>query len=109
MPPNFGTRTRRNVAHERVSQSRPNSVTTRDVGMTKLISASITFGSGQLLAANNTFTSFAVGDGIVVENAPEAVCGFYTVTGIDVISATYLIVDPPPQAAGPVSATVRTP
>ena len=35
---------------------------TRDVGMSKLATASMTFGSGEVSAANGTFASFVAGD-----------------------------------------------
>jgi hypothetical protein len=109
MPPNYGTRQRVNGQHERVAQGAPNSQVTRDIGMSKLVTAaSITFGSNRLTAANGTFTAFAVNDPIEVF-ATSGPRGFYTVTGIDSVNQAYLTVDPPPAAAGPVTASVRTP
>jgi hypothetical protein len=108
MPPNYGTRQRVNGQCERVAQGQPNSITTRDIGMTKRVTASITFGGGQLTAANGTFSPFAVNDPIEVSGVGLD-RGFYTVTAIDTVNASYLTVDPPPPAQAAVTCTVRTP
>jgi hypothetical protein len=34
--------------------------------------------------------------------------GYFTVTGIDTVNSAYLVLDPPPAAEGPITATVRT-
>lgn len=82
---------------------------TRDVGMTKRVTASITAGSGRLTGANGTFTStFAVNDPVEVVGS-NTFDGFYTVTGLDAVNAAYLAVDPAPKAEGPITVTMRTP
>lgn len=108
MPPNYGTRTRQSLQRERVAQGAPNGNLTRDLGMSKLVTASITFGSNRLTAANGTFAAFAAGDPLEVTGT-SLDRGFFTVLGIDSVNQAYLTVDPPPAALGPVTATVRTP
>lgn len=83
---------------------------TRDVGLNKNVTASITFvaaTTSQLQAANGTFANFAVGDPIMVEGT-NLNNGKFTVTGIDGTNQSYLTVDVPPKNEGPVNATVRT-
>jgi hypothetical protein len=82
----------------------------QDLGMTKRVSASITFvasPTNQLQAANGTFANFAVDDIIVVEgtNLNNAIL---TVQAIDVTNQSYLTVDNPPKTEGPITATVRS-
>lgn len=83
---------------------------TRDVGMTKNVTASITFtaGTSKLTAANGTFTGFVAGDPILVEKT-NLNNGEFIVTAIDGANQSFLTVDPPPKTEGPLSATVRTP
>ncbi len=110
MPVQIGTRIRANRQFERVDQGEPNGVTTRDKGMTKNISASVTFnsGTGRATAANGTFAAFAAGDTIEVTKSPSNT-GFFTVTGIDAANSAYLVLDPPPVTAGAATVNIRTP
>ncbi|HEX9489789.1 MAG TPA: hypothetical protein VF930_05860 [Stellaceae bacterium] len=82
-----------------------------DPGMSKRVTASITFvdsATNQLQAANNTFTPFAVGDNIRVDganlnNTIEAV-----VTAIDATNHAFLtLADVGVKNEGPITCTVR--
>lgn len=98
-----GTRTRQNQA---LTTEFSNGMTrgfTRDVGMSKNVSASLTFGSGQATAASGLGV-FAVNDLVLVENT-NLNNGFFTVTSV---AAGALGLQPPPKAEGPISATIRT-
>jgi hypothetical protein len=111
MPENRGTRVRQNFARERIQQGSINGGYSRDVGLVKNVSASITFSasSSELQAADGTFAStFAAGDDLMVEGA-SLNNGFFRVTGLDATNSAYLVVDPPPKDEGPITVTVRTP
>lgn len=112
MPANLGTRTKQTFAKERVQQGALTKTYTRDVGMTKNVTASITFsaGSSQLQAANGTFNAppWVAGDDILVEGV-NLNNGFFRITAIDSVNGAFLTVDPPPKNEGPLSAVVRTP
>ena len=122
MPPNYGTRQRANSQFERVAQGHPNGGITRDVGMSKNVTADMTFVAGEEVlgafvlfpngarptAANGTFAAFAVDDPIEITGTPINL-GFFTVIGIDTVNASYLILDPPAVAGGPYETTIRTP
>ena len=110
MPRSEGTRTKQNFEYERVDQGRETRSHTCDLGMTKNVTASITFVSGgtnQLQAANGTFVNFAVGDVILVEGT-SLNNGYKSVVGIDGTNHSFLTVDPGCPNEGPVTATVRT-
>lgn len=81
---------------------------TRDVGMSKNVTASLTFvpGSSQIQAAATTFAAFAAGDEILVEGT-NANNGYFHVTATD--ASTQLTVDGNVKTEGPITATVRTP
>lgn len=83
---------------------------TPDVGMSKYVSASLTFtaGTGEISGANGTFAAFVAGDPILVEDT-NLNNGEFIVTGIDTVNSAYLVVDPPPKNEGPLTALVRTP
>lgn len=104
--PMRGTRSSQNFKAERIAGGAMTKTLTRDIGMTKNVTASITFGSNQLLAAASTFTAFAAGDDILVEGV-NLNNGLFHVISTD--GSTELTVDPPPKTEGPISATVRTP
>jgi hypothetical protein len=108
--PNFGTRT---IATRR--QLHPpggslHSSQNTDPGMSKRVTASITFGGGNATGATNTFAppSFALWDTVEVLGA-NLNAGFFTVTGLDAVNAAYLTLDPPPKSEGPITVTIRTP
>ena len=65
--PSVGTRTRANQLHIEPAATSMTRGYTRDVGMSKLATASMTFGSGEVSAANGTFPSFVAGDLVLVE------------------------------------------
>ena len=105
-----GTRTRQAVIHTRIDHGSETRSHTRDVGMSKNITASTTFVSSptsQAQAANGTFANFAVNDVLLVEGV-NLNNGFFTVVGIDSANHAYLVLDPPPKSEGPTTATVRT-
>ena len=57
-----GTRSRANQLHIEPAATSMTRSYTRDVGVSKLATASMTFGSGEVSAANGTFASFVAGD-----------------------------------------------
>lgn len=106
-----GTRTMTGFRKERPEQGSLTRGYTRDKGMTKNVSASITFtaSDGRATGANGTFTStFAVGDPVLIQNS-NLNNGFHTVTALDGVNAAYLTLDPPPKNEGPITVTLRTP
>jgi len=109
MADKLGTRRKQTVLHNRIEGSRLTRNFTRDLGMTKLVTASLTFGGGAITGANGTFTgTFAVGDPVFVEAGGAVNNGLmFTVTALDGANNAFLTVDPPP-AAETVSCTVRT-
>ncbi len=106
--PNLGTRSKQGFYHTHPSGRIPNDQLTRDVGMTKNVTVSVTFSAstGKATAAGGTFVHFVVGDPIVVLGSGGA-DGNYTVLASDF--STYLTLDPPPKNAGPVICNIRTP
>ena len=80
---------------------------TQDVGMTKLATASLTFGAGRVVGANGTFGAFAVYDVVRIEGC-NINNGTFAVTGVDAANASYLALRPSPKTEGPIVATVRT-
>jgi hypothetical protein len=116
MPPSFGTRRQSNIRHSHPPGTKVTRSYTRDVGMTKLVTASITFSSAssQLQAANGTFgaggSTFAVGDPIEVLGGAVLNNGAtFQITAVDTVNGAFLTVDPAPVNEGPITATVRTP
>lgn len=106
----LGTRTQQNFRKGHPEGGSQTRGLTRDVGMTKNVTASLTFGSGNITGANGTFptSGFAVGDPLLVENT-NLNNGYFTITALDGTNQSFLTVDPAPKAEGPLSATVRTP
>jgi hypothetical protein len=113
MPARLGTRTKSSLKYERLAQGNDTRGYTRDIGMTKRVTASLTFASAgaTLTGANGTFTStFAVNDPVWIEAGAVLNEGaFFTVTALDTVNAAYLVLDPPPKDEGPLTVTVRTP
>lgn len=111
MLPEFmvGTRTRQNFANSHPPQQHLEQSYTRDVGMSKNVTASITFTAStkKLTAANGTFAAFALNDMIAVSKTNKN-DGFFTVVAIDGVNSSFLTVDAPCNDEGPLSATVRT-
>lgn len=105
----LGTRTLQGQRREHPPGPSRTSGLTRDVGMSKNVTASITFSasSQQLQAANGTFANFVAGDPIFVEDT-NLNNGEFIITAIDATNQSYLTVDPPPKNEGPLSAVVRT-
>lgn len=106
----IGTRTQQNFRKERVDQGNDTRSHTRDLGMSKNVTASITFtaADGKATGANNTFLStFAVGDPVLIQGALLN-NGFFTVTALDGTNNAFIVLDPPPKNEGPLSVTIRT-
>jgi hypothetical protein len=110
MPVRYGTRnppsTSRNGTLEGGSITR---AMTGDLGMSKNVTASVTFASAgaRATAANGTFAAFAARDEIQVEGA-NLNNGYFVVTGIDGTNHAFLVLDPAPKNEGPVTVTIRT-
>lgn len=111
MPVTTGTRARQEPFNTRIDQGNETRSHTRDIGMTKNVTASVTFvnsATKQAQAANGTFAAFAVNDQVLVDGA-NLNNGFFTVTGLDGTNQSYLVLDPPPKNEGPITVTIRTP
>ena len=109
MPEAFGTRTKAELHYERVTQGSQTRFFSRDVGMTKNVTASITFGGGAATGANGTFTNtFAVNDPVLIEGC-SLNNGYFTITALDTVNGAFLALDPPPKAEGPLNVNIRTP
>lgn len=83
---------------------------TRDVGMSKNVTASITFvggGTNQLQAANGTFSAFVASDIILVEGSALN-SGTFQVVAIDAVNHAFLTVANGLKAEGPITCTVRS-
>lgn len=105
-----GTRTKQGLTFSHPPEARFDRGYTRDVGLSKNVTASITFvnsSTKQLQAANGTFAPFAVDDLIFVEGT-NLNNGMFTVTAIDGTNQAFLTVDQSPNNEGPITATVRT-
>lgn len=109
MPSSSGTRQPATVLHERTQQGNETRSHTRDVGMSKNASASMTFtgGTGQVSAANGTFTAFAVGDEVLFSGT-NLNNSYHAVIAVDGANHSFLTLDPAPKSEGPIAATVRT-
>lgn len=107
MPRNLGTRQQQNFEQERIDQGHDSRFSQEDPGLSKYVSASVTFTSTQLTAANGTFTAFAVGDAILVGGTNKN-NGRKIVTAIDGTNQSFLTVDPPPVVESAVTAIVRS-
>lgn len=105
-----GTRTRQNVLHNTPPGRTMTRGFTRDLGATKLVTASITFVNSttkQAQAANGTFTAFAVGDVVLIEGT-NLNNGYQDVTAIDGTNHAYLTLSPGPNNEGPITCLIRT-
>lgn len=105
-----GTRTRELSIHIRTERQSETRTHTRDVGMTKLVTASATFvnsTTAQAQAATGTFAPFQLNDIVLVERA-NLNNGFFTVTGLDSVNHAYLVLDPSPKNEGPLTVTIRS-
>ena len=105
-----GTRTRQIPLNIRGDQGSDTRSQTRDLGMSKTVTASCTFVNSttkQVQAANGTFTAFALFDQILVEGA-NLNNGFFTVTALDSTNHAYLVLDPSCKNEGPLTVTIRT-
>lgn len=109
-PLHLGTRTLQGQRREHPNSRQFDRGITRDVGMSKNVSASITFAAStsKLTAANGTFVNFVAGDPIIVDET-NLNNGEHIITAIDATNQSFLTVDPAPKNEGPITATVRTP
>jgi hypothetical protein len=110
MSASTGTRTRQNVQKTATPSESESSTHTRDVGMTKNVTASCTFVNSttkQVQAANGTFAAFALNDLILVERTNHN-NGDFVVTAIDTVNQAYLTLAPSPSNEGPLTATIRS-
>lgn len=105
----LGTRTLDGFRKEHPAAALFDRSLTRDVGMSKLVTASMTFhpSSGKVTAANGTFAPFVAGDPIVIEGT-NLNNGERVITAVDAANQSYLVLDAPPQSET-ATATVRTP
>jgi hypothetical protein len=106
--PSVGTRKRADVQWSNPPQGKMTKFLTRDLGMSKLVSASLTFVNSttkQVQGAASTFTNFAVGDTILVEGT-NLNNGYHNVIATD--TSTYLTLAASPQNEGPISCTIRS-
>ena len=109
MPVNLGTRVKQTLRYERIDQGSETRSRNQDPGMTKLVTASLTFGSGQASGANGTFANtFAVNDPVLVQGA-NLNNGFFTVLALDTANNSFLTLAPAPKDEGPITVTLRTP
>lgn len=111
MTQRLGTRSRNGFEHERIDQGANTRSYTRDVGMSKNVTDTMTFATSgaTVTGSNGDFTAFGVGDPIMVENT-NLNNGYFVVTGIDGTNQAFLVLDPPPKNEGPLAGvTVRTP
>ena len=107
--PSLGTRTKSGFTQERLGQGSQTRSYSADLGMTKLVNASITFGSGNATGANGTFTgTFAVNDPVLIEGC-NLNNGYFNILALDTVNAAFLTLDPPPKAEGPITVSLRTP
>jgi hypothetical protein len=108
MPDSVGTRSQQTMHKGRIDQGSETMGHSRDVGMSKRVVASIAFvaSSGNMTAANGTFSAFAVQDQILVEGT-NLNNGYKTITAIDATNQAFLTLDPPPKDESSISCTVR--
>lgn len=109
MAKSIGTRSNQTLKNERMDQGHMSRAYSRDVGMSKLVTASLTFATAGATAtgANGAFAAFAVQDQILTAGT-NLNDGYATITGIDTANHAFVVLDPPPKNEGPVTATVRT-
>ena len=107
MADELGTRIRATQPCERIDQGSYTRLFTRDLGMQKLVTDNFTFApAGTITGTVSEFLVFAVWDPIEVYGTNQN-DGFFTIIAIDG-SGTFITVDPPPKAEGPVSCSIRT-
>lgn len=106
----LGTRIRATQPNNRIDQGSDSRFFTRDQGMLKLITDTVTFAPGPPGTITGSiageFSVFAVWDPIEVYN-PNLNAGFFTITYVDP-SGNFIQVDPPPKPEGPIAVTIRT-
>ena len=105
----LGTRQRQTSYQTNAPSRQETRTATRDIGMTKNVTASLTFSAatGRVSGANGTFANFVAGDTLLIEGT-NLNNGERIVTGIDTTNHAFLSLNFPPQNEGPIAATVRT-
>lgn len=103
----LGTRQKQNFRYGHPASQREDRVHSRDVGMSKNVTASMTFtaSNGRATAAASTFAAFAVGDPVLVSGT-NLNNGTFQVLSTD--ASTFVQLDVPVKDEGPLSATMRT-
>lgn len=106
MPSSVGTRSVSQTRKEHVDAGQETRSHTRDKGMSKNVTNTMTFSTGgTITGSNGDFSAFVVGDTVLV-NGTNLNNGYHNVTGIDGTNHAFLTVDPAPKNET-VSATVR--
>ncbi len=109
MPPSIGTRSKQSFRQGHVEHLGETQGHQQDLGLTKRVSASVTFtaADNKASAANGTFAAFAAGDDLLIEGA-NLNNGLAHVNGIDATNQAYLVLDQAPKDEGPLTVTLRT-
>ncbi len=105
--PHLGTRSKQSFQHNHPPEDIPQNSNTLDLGLSKKVTASVTFSAStaRATAAAGTFANFAIGDQLVIASQ-GADGGFFEVIATD--NSTYLTLDPPPPNGGPSTVTIRS-
>lgn len=109
MGQSIGTRSQQGLTRERPDQGHETRTHTRDKGMSKNVTTSLTFtaSTARIAGSNGDFAAFGLNDPLLVGGV-NLNNGEFTVTGLDATNQAYLTVDPPPKDEGPIAGTVRT-
>ncbi len=111
--PSLGTRNIHASQGTQPVSSHPHSISTRDLELAPLVTASMTFATGafgaiNVTAANGTFVNFAKDQQIELIGT-GANDGCYKILGVDAANNSYLKLSPSvPANLGPLTATMRT-
>lgn len=105
--PALGTRTRQNFQYGHPPSEQNDRGFSPDLGMTKRVVASITFtaSNGRATGASSTFTNFAGGDRVRI-NDTASNNGVFQVTATD--ADTYIALDLPVKEEGAITCEIRT-
>lgn len=108
MADELGTRIKASLSNNRSDSSDITRSFTRDLGMSKLVTDSMTFASAtaRITGIAGDFSNFATFDPIFVAGA-NLNNGQFVITAI-AGDGSYIVVDPPPKDEGPISVTIRT-
>ena len=108
MPKELGTRRTDNVQRSRPETGSQTRTFNPDQGLSKNVTASLTFtaADGRATGAGGTFAAFAAGDPVKISLTNKN-NGFFTVKSVDGAFA-FIVLDPPPKDEGPLSTNIRT-